>query len=179
LLLAHGGWPPAAPAPDNRDPTTLFKGPVTRRGRLEPVMSRFNRMLCTLVAVAAMAGGIPTVLAQAAPRTSIVGIYRIAPGEHLAFLKWMASQEAAAASAGAPPTQWYRHLDGDSWDYIALAPAMDDALRAKADAAARAQGQSTGMKSGLELRELMASHTDTYVSGPSTAAELVQEATRP
>jgi hypothetical protein len=35
------------------------------------------------------------------------------------------------------------------------------------------------MKSGLELRELMASHTDTYVSGPSTAAELVQEATRP
>ena len=36
-----------------------------------------------------------------------------------------------------------------------------------------------GMKSGLELRGLMASHTDTIVAGPMTAAAMVQEATQP
>ena len=35
------------------------------------------------------------------------------------------------------------------------------------------------MKAGLELRELMASHTDTIVAGPSSAAELVQAAGAP
>lgn len=142
-------------------------------------MTRFNRALCVLVAVVAMAAGVSTVLAQAQPKTSIVSIYRIAPGKHLAFLKWMAAREAADASAGIPATQWYRHLDGDSWDYVGIAPAMDDATGQKSDAAAKSRGLSTGMKAGLELRELMASHTDTYASGPSTAAQLVQEAGQP
>ena len=38
---------------------------------------------------------------------------------------------------------------------------------------------TTGMKAGLELRELMASHTDTIAAGPSTASQLVQEASQP
>jgi hypothetical protein len=142
-------------------------------------MFRFNRVLYVLLAVAVMATGVSTVLAQAQPKQSIVSIYRIAPGKHLAFLKWMAAQDAAAASAGIPATQWYRHLDGDSWDYVAIAPVMDDAMTQKADAAARSHGLATGMKAGLELRELMAYHTDTYAAGPSTAAQLVQEASQP
>jgi hypothetical protein len=145
-------------------------------------MTRFNRALCALVAVAAMAAGVSTVLAQAQPRTSIVSIYRIAPGKHLAFLKWMAARDAADREAGVPATQWYRHLDGDSWDYVAIAPnhyADADALGDKVDAMARKHGLTTGMKASLELRELMASHTDTIAEGPSTAAELVQEASQP
>jgi hypothetical protein len=142
-------------------------------------MSRSNRALCVLLAIAALAAGVSTVLAQAQPKASIVSIYRIAPGKHLAFLKWMAAHEAADASAGIPATQWYRHLDGDSWDYVAIAPVLDDVANGKSDAAARTHGLSTGMKAGLELRELMASHTDTYAAGPSTAAQLVQEANQP
>jgi hypothetical protein len=142
-------------------------------------MSRFNRVLCAMVAAAVLCTGISTVLAQAQPKASIVSIYRIAPGKHLAFLKWMAAREALGASAGVPATQWYRHVVGDSWDYVAIAPATDDAMDQKLDAAAISHGLSTGMKAGLELRELMASHTDTYAAGPSTAAQLVQEAAQP
>jgi len=137
-------------------------------------MSRFNRVLCALVAAVVLSAGISTVLAQSQPKTSIVSIYRVAPGKHLAFLKWMAAREALDASAGIPATQWYRHLDGDSWDYVGIAPVLDDAMNQKSDAAAKSHGLSSGMKAGLELRELMASHTDTYAAGPSTAAQLVQ-----
>jgi hypothetical protein len=169
----------ASSADADTGPRRRSPGPGCAVGAKEFVMTRFNRALCALVTVAAMAAGVSTVLAQSQPKTSIVSIYRIAPGKHLAFLKWMAAQDAAAASAGVPATQWYRHLDGDSWDYVAIAPAMDDAMTQKADAAARSHGLSTGMKSGLELRELMAYHTDTYAAGPSTAAQLVQEASQP
>ena len=81
--------------------------------------------------------------------------------------------------AGAPATKWYRHLDGDSWDYIAIAPDHDATLDAKADAIAKQQGLAVGMKAGLELRGLIASHTDTITAGPSTAAQMVQEASQP
>ena len=86
---------------------------------------------------------------------------------------------AVASQAGAPATRWYRHLDGDSWDYIAIAPDHDATLDAKADAIAKQQGLAVGMKAGLELRGLIASHTDTITAGPSTAAQMVQEASQP
>ena len=131
---------------------------------------------CALVAMLASARAAH---AQDQGGTAIVSIYRIAPGKHLAFLKWMAAQEAAAREAGAPATKWYRHIDGDSWDYIAIAPDHDPARDAQADAAAKKRGLATGMKAGMELRELMAFHTDTIAAGPATAEELVQEADRP
>ena len=99
--------------------------------------------------------------------TAIVSIYRVAPGKHRAFLKWMADREAVGeGSRRAPATKWYRHLDGDSWDYLAIAPDHNDAIDNKADAIAKQRGLTTGMRPGLELRELMASHTDTIVAGP-------------
>lgn len=145
-------------------------------------MSRFNRVLCALVVACVLGAGISTVLAQSQPNTAIVSIYRISPGKHLAFLKWMAARDAADREAGVPATQWYRHLDGDSWDYVAIAPnhyAAAAAMGDKVDAIARKHGLSTGAKASLELRELMASHTDTIAEGPSTAAELMQEANQP
>jgi hypothetical protein len=147
-------------------------------------MSASNRGLTRALyaAVAAVAMLVATSGAFAQDQqagTAIVSIYRVAPGKHLAFLKWMAAREAAASQAGAPATRWYRHLDGDSWDYVAIAPGRDDALDAKADAIAKQQGLATGMKAGLELRGLMASHTDTISAGPFTAAQMVQEASQP
>ena len=134
--------------------------------------------LCAAVTSIATLGVSSAAFAQDA-NTAIVSIDRVAPGKHLAFLKWMAARESAAKEAGAPATQWYRHLDGDSWDYVAIAPPHDEALDSKADAIAKKHGMTTGMKAGLELRELMASHTDTIAAGPSSAAELVQAAGAP
>jgi hypothetical protein len=70
-------------------------------------------------------------------------------------------------------------MDGDSWDYIAIAPDIDDAASDRIDAVARKRGLTVGPKSGLELRGMIWSHTDTYSAGPYSAVELVQRVTGP
>jgi hypothetical protein len=120
--------------------------------------------------------------AMAQSRTSLpkalVSLYRVAPGQHLAFLRWMAAREAADREAGIPATQWYAHLNGDSWDYVAIAPDLDDATQDKADAAEAKRGLKTGMKASLEFRQMIAVHTDTFVAGPYTAQQLVDAASK-
>ena len=140
-------------------------------------MTRLSRAFCAVLACTAILAVVSPALAQ--DKTAIVSLYRVAPGKHVEFLKWMAAREAAAKQAGAQPTQWYAHMDGDSWDYVAIAPNHDPVLDGKADAIAKQQGLAVGMKAGLELRGLMASHTDTIAAGPVTAAQLVQEASQP
>jgi uncharacterized protein (DUF1800 family) len=129
-------------------------------------------LLCTFAAWAQMA----TETKQ--PGTATVSIYRVAPGKHLDFMKWMAAREAAAKEAGAPAVQWYAHMDGDSWDYLAIAPESTDAMDDKVDAILKSKGLTTGFKGGLELRTMMASHTDTFARGPVTAADMVEWATK-
>jgi len=153
---------------------------VRRGGRAQPIkVIPASVANCTASAVGAEMAATPSALAQQRDHTAIVSIYRIAPGKHMDFLKWMAAREAAAKEAGAPATQWYRHLDGDSWDYVGIAPDQDAAMDSKTDAMAKKHGLTTGMKAGLELRGLMASHTDTIAAGPSTASQLVEEASQP
>ena len=109
---------------------------------------------------------------------AVVSLYRVAPGQHLAFLKWQAAREAADRDAGAPATQWYAHLNGDSWDYVAIAPDLDDATQDKVDAAQAKRGLTTGMRASLEFRQMIASHTDTFATGPYTAQQLVDAAAK-
>jgi len=162
-------WPDVADAP--------FSPAAAPRAQEEFVMNRFSRALRAVLVCSAILAVASPVLAQ--DSTAIVSLYRVAPGKHAEFLKWMAAREATAKQAGAQPTQWYAHLDGDSWDYIAIAPDHDPVRDGKADAIARQQGLAIGMKASLELRGLMASHTDTIAAGPFTAEQLVQEAGKP
>ncbi|MBC7991304.1 MAG: hypothetical protein H7Y19_17220 [Luteimonas sp.] len=118
------------------------------------------------------------VAAQEKPGSAVVSIYRVAPGKHLEFMKWMAAREASDRGLGIPVTQWYSHQTGDSWDYVAIAPDIDDAMSDKSDAAASKQGLATGMRASLEFRQLMGSHTDTIAMGPYTAEQIVAEAGR-
>lgn len=117
--------------------------------------------------------------AQNAGHEAIVSIYRVAPGKQADFLKWMAARDAVDREAGVPSTQWYVHLDGDSWDYVGIAPNSDSATSDKIDALARKRGLKVGFAGGLELRTMMASHTDTISAGPYTATELVQRISQP
>lgn len=107
---------------------------------------------------------------------SMVSIYRIAPGKHLEFLRWQAARDAASAEAGIGATQWYAHMDGDSWDFVSIAPATTDAENEKVDAILKGKKLTTGFRAALEFRTMVASHTDTYASGPTTAAALIAEA---
>lgn len=144
-------------------------------------MHRRNRSILALLAVLFLLS-VPTVRAQTAkaemkePSRALITIYRVAAGKHLDFLKWLADQEAVAREAGVPASQLYSHTDGDSWDYLNIAPALTDAQQAKVDEASRKRGRKTGFAAGLEFRTFVSSHTDTFAIGPVSAADLVSMA---
>jgi hypothetical protein len=124
-------------------------------------------------------------LAVWAPRASaqdtdtyIISTYRVAPGQHIAFLEWMANQEAASRDAGLPVGVWYVHQNGASWDFLQIVPDVEltDEQEAAGDAAAQARGLATGAAAGIEFRKYIAEHTDTFAGGPTTAAELLAAA---
>ncbi|MHA6203074.1 hypothetical protein ACXU4B_01455 [Dyella soli] len=126
----------------------------------------------------------PAVFAQSAaaakePSRAIVSLYRVAPGKHVAFLKWMADRDAIDKQLGLPRAQWYAHFQGDSWDYVAVAPVLTDAQQKKEDDAAKAKGLTTGPKSSIEFREFIASHTDTLTFGPMTVSEMATAINNP
>lgn len=141
-------------------------------------MHTLTRTLWTTFVCGALLAAAPAP-AQQRPETATVSIYRVAPGKHLEFLKWMAAREALDSETGVPATQWYAHMSGDSWDYVAIGPDLDDATSDKVDAAARKRGLTVGTKAGLEFRQLMGWHSDTLVAGPMTATQLVDSASGP
>ena len=129
------------------------------------------------LAVAATLGAITSgtiVNAQAGspePPKARVALYRAAPGQQVALLRWIANQDRIGQSVGLRPGQLYAHTDGDSWDYLvidqATTPQQDEAV----DAAARKMGMAAGPARSLELRKYIAMHTDTFTIGPVTAAQ--------
>lgn len=139
-----------------------------------PVPQRVLVRIALLLLVACLS--LPA-LAQDPPPTSVVSIYRIAPGKHVDFLKWMAAREAIDTEAGVQATQWYVHRTGDSWDFVAISPDIDDATAEKVDTMARKRGLKVGPPASVEFRTMVASHTDTIAAGPMSAARLLQGAT--
>ena len=115
---------------------------------------------------------IVTLQSAAEPQRMIVEIYRIAPGQHTAFLQAIAKYDEANKIAGLPPRQLYVHSDGASWDFMLIQPAENPPDKAAALAAA---WEKLGLPSGadffLSFRQYIAEHTDTFVSGPTTAAD--------
>jgi hypothetical protein len=107
----------------------------------------------------------------------IVGIYQIAPGKHLEFLRYVAARDKANAEVGATGSQWYMHLDGDSWDFLNIGPDLTAEQRAAADALLKQRGHTTGFDAAIEMRQFVASHTDTFVTAPSSAEDLLRQAT--
>ena len=107
------------------------------------------------------------------PPRAIIRIYRIAPGKQLDFLKWMAEADAIAKEAGVPVGHLYAHTDGDSWDYLDVAPDLSKEQDAKVNEVSKKHGRKTGFPASLEIRTFVATHTDTHVIGPVSAADLV------
>ncbi|HEY0660929.1 MAG TPA: hypothetical protein VGD21_06395 [Lysobacter sp.] len=142
-------------------------------------MSSVPRKLCTGLVLAAAIILASTASAQEPVPTSMVSIYHVAPGKQLDFLKWVAEREAIDREAGVPATQWYAHMDGDSWDYLSIGPDIDDAMSDKVDDLSRKRGLKVGPQAGLELRSMINSHTDTFAAGPLTAAQLLDRVSKP
>ena len=145
-------------------------------------MIRSFKLITRLLLLALLLSAAPAARAQTAkaemkqPSTAIVSLYRIAPGKHLDFLKWMAEAAAVNKEAGVPADQWYSHTNGDSWDYLHIAPDLSSEQSAKVDEVAKKRGRKTGFAASLEIRTFVSWHTDTNVIGPMSAADLVAAA---
>jgi len=129
--------------------------------------------LAAAAALGAIASG-TIVYAQAgspAVPKARVALYRAAPGQQVALLRWLAQQERIAQSVGLPAGQLYAHTDGDSWDYLAIDPVTTPAQDAALDAAAKKMGLPSGPAANLEFRKYIAVHTDTFAIGPVTPAQ--------
>lgn len=134
-----------------------------------------HRLLGTCVLLS-LAFAVPAALAQNSgtmkESRALISIYHVAPGKQAAFLKWMADRDAVDQQSGLPRAQWYAHLEGDSWDYIGIAPDLSEAQQKKQDDAAKAKGLTIGPKASIEFRQFITSHTDTLTAGPMTATDM-------
>lgn len=130
----------------------------------------------TAIAAAALLAATPAVSEEApkpVPRM-LVEIYRIAPGQHAAFLVAIAKYDEANRMAGLPPRQLYVHSDGADWDFMLIQPAETPKDKSAAlDAAWTKLGLPSGADFFIEFRTYIAEHSDTFVKGPTTAADFL------
>lgn len=104
----------------------------------------------------------------------LIEIYRIAPGQHQAFLEAIAKYDEANHMAGLPSRELYVHSDGGSWDFLLIQPAQTPPDKVAAlDAAWEKLGLPSGADFFLEFRQYVAEHEDTFVQGPTTAADFL------
>ena len=136
-------------------------------------MKQIVKLVAAAAAGAAAAGSVAYAQMPAGPPRAVVTIYRAAPGQQEALLRWLADQDRISAAAGMPAGQLYIHTDGDSWDYVGINPMTTPAQDQAVDAAATKMGAPSGARRALDFRKLISSHTDTYTIGPVTAAQAV------
>ncbi|MGH8187057.1 MAG: hypothetical protein ACREUC_10870 [Steroidobacteraceae bacterium] len=133
-----------------------------------------KQLLVRLAAIGLLALGADATSA-AEPR-SLVEIYRIAPGQHAAFVRFIALCDEANREAGLPPRQLYVHQDGGGWDFIVIQPAsVTDEQGRALDAAFKKLGIPQGGKFFVKIREFITEHSDTFATGPTTAADWLQK----
>lgn len=131
----------------------------------------------TMLAALLLALAAPAI-AQTAPPAPVlrqlVEIYRIAPGKHEEFLRFIARTDEANRLAGLPPRQLYVHSDGAEWDFMLIQPAETPKDKSAAlDAAWEKLDLPSGADFFLDFRQYVQSHTDTFVRGPTTAADFL------
>ena len=130
----------------------------------------------TVATVMLVAAGCWGSAATAEPSERQIEIYRIAPGQHAAFLRFIALCDQANLRAGLPPRQLYVHEDGGSWDFILIQSEDVTPEQSKAlDAAYKALGIPQGGKFFVTIRQYIVEHTDTVATGPTTAAEWLKK----
>jgi hypothetical protein len=128
-------------------------------------------LLAAMVSIGFAAASPAFAQEKAAEPNTTIEIYRIAPGQHEAFLKEIARYDEANRMAGVAPRQLFVHSDGADWDFILIQPShYSPAQQAALDAAWKKLGLPTGADFFLGFRRFIADHSDTVAIGPTTAA---------
>jgi hypothetical protein len=142
-------------------------------------VSKFSAPAAILAVALVMVAVAQAPVCSPTPGRYTIQIFHVVPGKAVDFLKFNAEREEIRNEAGAPPKQWYRHSDGADWDYLSItplvSPADETALQERIDAVTKKHHETTGAAGGMALRALLLDHTDTYVVGPMTAAQLLKE----
>ncbi len=129
-----------------------------------------------LFAQATSAAAAPPKPSVAPPAKKLIEIYRIAPGKHEEFLRFVAFLDEINIKAGLPARDLYVHNDGDSWDFILIQPAATPPDKAAALAKAwEESGAPSGADFFLKIREFIAEHTDSFATGPTTASDYLAD----
>lgn len=139
-------------------------------------------MKCTAFAVLALIAA-PVLGKTAVPapvEQQVVEIYHVAPGQQQAFLRFIDKCDDANRIAGLPPRQLFVHADGADWDFMLIQPAKTPKEKSAAlEAAWKQVGLPSGADFFFEIRKYISSHTDTFVSGPTTARDYLAGVTTP
>src|SRR5437762_3166790 len=98
----HYDPPPSRPVPP---PSSR---PVSPPGG---TMKRLLPVSIVLACLLGWASGSGRAQDRKEPGHALISLYRVAPGKHLEFLKWMAVRDGLAREAGLGATQWYAHLN--------------------------------------------------------------------
>ncbi|HZU62903.1 MAG TPA: hypothetical protein VFF98_04410 [Novosphingobium sp.] len=102
-------------------------------------------------------------------------IFKLAPGKQEAFVRRIALEDEAEKAVGRPPIELYFHEDGADWDVLLLKPEPARPLTEAEEAVLKAKRRALGMPSGpayfVDIRQLIAAHTDTKAEGPISAAQ--------
>ena len=99
----------------------------------------------------------------------------MAPGRQEAFIRNRALWDQVSAAGGQPATQMFVHEDGAEWDVLLFKPFPKVPITAAQQAAMDAKAEELHLKTGpaffLEIRQNIASHTETKSYGPLSAAQ--------
>lgn len=102
-------------------------------------------------------------------------IFKLAPGKQEQFIRNIALADQVAAAAGLPPIQLYFHENGADFDVILYKPVTGYKPTPAQEAAMAAKRKELGLPSGpayfVNIRELVAEHTDSKTVGPVSAGQ--------
>lgn len=101
-------------------------------------------------------------------------IFKLAPGKQEEFVRRIALADEVAAAGGQPPIQLFFHQDGADFDVILFKPVTGVEPTPAQEAAMEKKRKELRLPSGpayfVDIRELVAAHTDSKTYGPLAAA---------
>lgn len=112
---------------------------------------------------------------EPAMKESIIEVFRVVPGKHEEFIRFVAKLDAIYESIGIAPRQLYVHSTGAEWDFLVIQPSsMTPDKAAEYKKALEKNNIPSGFDFFIEFRKLYTEHSDTITDGPITAAEFIE-----
>ncbi|WNC69509.1 hypothetical protein RI845_05015 [Thalassotalea nanhaiensis] len=104
-----------------------------------------------------------------------ITVWKIHPGKHVEFIKYMTEWEEVFKEINEPPMKWYRKISGDSYDFVSISPPFNYEAEKAMEAAGKKRGLPIGYNYTLKLNEFADTYTSTIVEGPQSMADLLAQ----